>query len=178
MLSVSWLWGELLRCASSLLLFNYHFYHFTRMASSSTMDRKEFLQLFGMGATALLASACLGGCGGKNNDPIPGATNVDFTVDLTASSSADLNDATKGYIYGANRAVIVARTAAGSYVAFQAPCPHEGVTVVFAQSKSQFVCPKHNAVFDGNGGVVGGPVARGLKQYAVVQTGTTLRITG
>lgn len=142
------------------------------------MDRKEFLQLFGMGATALLASACLGGCGSKGSDPIPGAANVDFTVDLAASSSADLNNASKGYIYGANRAVIVAKTAAGSYLAFQAPCPHEGTSVYFAQGQNHFVCPNHNAVFNVSGGVVSGPVSKALKQYTVTQTGSTLHITG
>ena len=142
------------------------------------MDRKEFLQLFGMGATALLASACLGGCGSKGSAPIPGASNADFTVDLAASSSADLDNVSKGYLYGANRAVIVAKTAAGSYVAFQAPCPHEGVNVIFAQSRGQFVCTKHNAVFNLGGGAVSGPTSSALKQYPVTQTGSTLHITG
>ncbi|WBA43145.1 ubiquinol-cytochrome c reductase iron-sulfur subunit [Hymenobacter canadensis] len=143
------------------------------------MDRKEFLQLFGMGATALVASACLGGCGSKSSDPAPTpATNVDFTVDLAASSSADLNDDAKGYIYGPNRDVIVAKTTAGAYVAFQAPCPHQGTSVYFNQSQSRFICPNHNAVFTVGGAVVSGPVSQGLKQYTVVQTGTSLRITG
>ncbi|WP_081910855.1 ubiquinol-cytochrome c reductase iron-sulfur subunit [Hymenobacter sp. APR13] len=149
------------------------------MATPSAMDRKEFLQLFGMGATALVASVCLGGCGSKSSDPAPTpATNVDFTVDLTASSSADLNDAAKGYIYGPNRDVIVAKTTAGAYVAFQAPCPHQGTSVYFNQSQSRFICPNHNAVFTVGGAVVSGPVSQGLKQYTVVQTGTSLRITG
>jgi cytochrome b6-f complex iron-sulfur subunit len=87
------------------------------MATSSEMNRKEFMQLFGFGATALFASACLGGCGSKSSDPIVGAANVDFTVDLTAASSAPLNNAAVGYIYNSTRDVIVAKTAAGGYVA-------------------------------------------------------------
>ncbi|MBF9239943.1 Rieske 2Fe-2S domain-containing protein [Hymenobacter sp. BT683] len=152
------------------------------MVNSSAMERKEFLQLFGLGATALLASACLKSCGSKSSDPIPGAANVDFTVSLAASSSSsssiDLNDASKGYIYGANRAVIVARTAVGAYVAFQAPCPHDGTSVYFDQRQTRVVSPNHYAIFSGSGGVVSGPVSRALKQYTVAHTGTTLRISG
>jgi cytochrome b6-f complex iron-sulfur subunit len=146
--------------------------------ATSDMNRKDFLQLFGFGATALLASACLGGCGSKAADPVMGAANVDFTVDLTASSSAPLNNAAVGYIYNATRDVIVAKTAAGGYVAMQAPCPHEGTSVYFSQSQSRFICPNHNAIFDVGGAVLSGPAPRALKQFAVAQTGTTLRITG
>ncbi|MET4075606.1 Rieske 2Fe-2S domain-containing protein [Hymenobacter sp. UYCo722] len=148
------------------------------MANSSEMNRKDFLQLFGFGATALFASACLGGCGSKTSDPVVGASSVDFTVDLTASSSTPLNDAAVGYIYNSTRDVIVAKTAAGGYVALQAPCPHQGTTVYFDQGQSRFICPNHNAMFDVGGAVLSGPAPRGLKQYAVAQMGATLRITG
>lgn len=148
------------------------------MTTSSDMNRKEFLQLFGLGATALVATACLGGCGSKASDPVVGAANVDFTLDLTASSSAALNNAAVGYVYGPNRDIIVAKTTAGTYVALQAPCPHEGTSVYFAQSQSRFICPNHNAIFDIGGAVLSGPSPRALKQYTVTQAGTTLRITG
>lgn len=152
------------------------------MATSPEMNRKEFLQLFGFGATALVASACLGGCGSKASDPVAGvvagAGNVDFMVDLTAASSAPLDDAAVGYIYNATRDVIVAKTAAGSYVALQAPCPHQGTSVYFSKSQNQFICPNHFAYFDTGGAVVSGPSPRALKMYTVVKTGTSLRITG
>ena len=146
--------------------------------ASSEMNRKDFLQLFGFGATALLASACLGGCGSKVSDPVVGANSVDFTVDLTASSSAPLNNAAVGYIYNSTRDVIVAKTAAGGYVALQAPCPHQGTSVYFDQGQSRFICPNHNAIFDVGGAVLSGPSPRALKQYTLVQTGTSLRVTG
>ena len=151
------------------------------MATSSEMNRKEFLQLFGFGATAMFATACLGGCGSKSSDPstgVAGAGSVDFTVDLTASSSAPLNDASVGYIYNATRDVIVAKTAGGSYVALQAPCPHQGTSVYFNQAQNRFICPNHFANFDTGGAVLSGPSPRALKQYTVAQTGTSLRITG
>jgi len=148
------------------------------MSNTPEMNRKDFLQLFGMGAAALVASACLGSCGSKSSDPIPGASGVDFTVDLTAASSAALNDAATGYIYGPNRAVIVAKTTAGTYVALQAPCPHQGTSVYFSPSSNQFICPNHNAVFTTTGSGVSGPTSGGLKQYTVAQSGNKLRITG
>lgn len=148
------------------------------MSNSSAMNRKDFLQLFGLGATALVASACLGGCSSKGSDPVPGASGIDFTVDLTTASSAPLNDATKGYIYNSTRDVIVAKTTAGGYVALQAPCPHQGTSVYFEPGQSRFVCPNHNAIFDVAGTVLSGPSPRALKQYTVTQTGTSLRITG
>ena len=150
------------------------------MPNRPEMNRKDFLQLFGAGAAALVASACLGGCGSssKNSDPVPGASNVDFTVDLTATSSAPLDSTATGYIYNSTRDVIVAKTKAGTYVALQAPCPHQGTSVYFAPAQNQFVCPNHSAVFNLSGGVISGPSPSALKQYTVTQTGTTLRITG
>ena len=149
------------------------------MPNPSEMNRKDFLQLFGVGAAALMASACLGACGGsKESDPVPGALGVDFSLDLTAAGNAALNDPAMGYVYNSTRDVIVAKTTAGTYVALQAPCPHQGTSVYFTQSQSQFVCPNHNAIFNIGGGVISGPAPRALKQYTVTHTGTTLRITG
>lgn len=142
------------------------------------MNRHEFLQLFGLGATALAASACLGGCGRKAGDPVPGAGGVDFAVDLAAASSAPLHDPAVGYLYNATRDVIVAKTAAGTYVALQAPCPHQGTGVYFLQSQDHFICPNHYAYFDTGGAVLSGPAPRGLKAYRVAQNGSSLRITG
>jgi cytochrome b6-f complex iron-sulfur subunit len=145
------------------------------MATTSDMNRKEFLQLFGLGATALLATACLGGCSSTNVTP---ASNVDVTVDLTGASSANLNNASIGYIYISSGQVILAKLVSGSYIALQAPCPHEGVNVIYRKTSDQFVCTKHNSIFANTGARISGQTPSGLKSYTVVQTGTTLRITG
>ncbi|AMR27708.1 hypothetical protein A0257_11780 [Hymenobacter psoromatis] len=144
------------------------------------MNRKDFMQLFGLGAASLLASACLGGCGnsaGSNPTPVAAATGVNLTVDLTATTSAPLNDATLGYIYVDSRAIIVAKTTAGTYLAFQASCPHQGTSVYFNPSQNRFICPNHNAIFNLSGGVVSGPSPGGLRQYTVAQSGNILTIT-
>lgn len=153
------------------------------MSIASELNRKEFLNLFGKGAAALLATACLGACG-SSNDPSPSGggvapvSGIDFTIDLTATSSTPLNNPSEGYIYNSTRDVIIAKTTAGTYLALQAPCPHAGTSVYFAPSQNQFICPNHNAIFTTAGTVVSGPVTRGLKQFTVVQTGNMLRITG
>jgi len=152
------------------------------MPSPTGMNRQDFLQLFGLGAASLLASACLGGCNaatGGDSAAVPAAaTNVAITVDLTATTSTPLNDAAVGYIYADSRAIIVAKTTAGTYLAFQAPCPHQGTSVYFSPSQSHFICPNHNAIFNISGGVISGPVSSGLKQYTVTQSGNILTITG
>ena len=150
------------------------------MSGQSVINRQDFLQLFGLGAASLLASACLGGCSSAgSSDPAPtAATNVAITVDLTAITSTPLDDAAVGYIYADSRAIIVAKTTAGTYVAFQAPCPHQGTSVYFSPSQSHFICPNHNAIFNLSGGVVSGPVSSGLRQYTVTQSGNVLTITG
>ncbi|UOQ54624.1 QcrA and Rieske domain-containing protein [Hymenobacter cellulosivorans] len=152
------------------------------------MERKEFIQLFGMGAAAILATGCLGGCSGSKDDnptPAPGTgggptgpAGVDFTLDLTEPANAALNDPQKGYVYGASNAVIVAKLTDGSYIAVQAPCTHEGTTIVFEASSSMFRCPNHGSMFTANGTVANGPAARALKKYTVSRTGNTLRVTG
>ncbi len=152
------------------------------MANNSEMNRKEFMQLFGLGAASLLASACLGGCnaatGSSDSTPVPVAAGVSTTLDLTAATSAPLNDANVGYVYADSRAIIVAKTTAGTYLAFQAPCPHQGTAVYFNPSEGRFICPNHNAIFNLSGGVVSGPVSSGLRQYTVTQSGNMLTITG
>jgi cytochrome b6-f complex iron-sulfur subunit len=146
------------------------------MEKTSEINRKEFLQLFGTGAVALLATACLGGCS-TSSDPVPGATSVDVTLDLTSTAAADLNDANIGYVYVASRAVIVAKTTAGTYIAVQAPCTHEGVSVTYNKAAARFVCPRHNSQFADSGTVLSGVAPNSLKKYTVVQTGNSLRIT-
>lgn len=154
------------------------------MSIASELNRKEFLNLCGKGAAALLATVCLGACGSSNNPSPSGGggvapvSGIDFTIDLTASSSAPLNNPSVGYIYNSTRDIIIAKTTAGIYLALQAPCPHAGTSVYFAPGQSQFICPNHNAIFTTAGTVVSGPVTRGLKQFTVAQSGNMLRITG
>ena len=147
------------------------------------MKRDEFLHLFGFGA-AMLLSGCLGSCTGKSDDAKPGPSTgpgtssgpIDFTLDVTDPANARLNDPAFGYVYGASGRVIVAKTAAGGYVALSAACTHQGTSVQFQPGSSQFQCPNHGSVFNLNGSVSMGPASVALQSYSVVQTGNVLRI--
>lgn len=149
------------------------------------MKRDEFLHLFGFGAT-LLVSGCLGSCSSKTDNPQPGPGStptptpgtIDFTIDVTAPANARLNDPAFGYVYGANNRVIVAKTAAGSYVALAAACTHQGTTVEFQPGVNNFFCPNHGSRFSTTGAALNGPASTPLKVYTLVQTGNMLRITG
>lgn len=149
------------------------------------MERKEFIQLFGLGAISVLAGSCLGGCSSDDNGgtPAPAPTppaagSIDFTLDLTAPANAALNDAAVGYVYGASNQVIVAKTTAGSYLAVAAPCTHQGTQVVFQRANNLFFCPNHSSRFNPDGTVINGPAAASLTRYTATQIGTSLRVTG
>lgn len=136
------------------------------------MNRKEFLSTLGLGAAAVACSYCLNGCKPLDN-PASAPTNVDFTLDLTASSNAALKT-NGGYIY--NEGVIVARTGNGIYVALSQTCTHAGGTVQYVSSKNAFYCPNHGSNFATNGNVINGPASSPLTAYHTSLTGTSLRV--
>lgn len=136
------------------------------------MDRKEFLSVFGMGAVAAVCTYCLGGCKQQDN-PIIAPTNVDFTLDLTNPAYAALRSS-GGYLY--NGGVIVAHTAAGTYVAVSQACTHQGTTVVYDPTGNQFYCQAHGSTFATSGAVTRGPAGSPLVAYKTTLTGNSLRV--
>ncbi|NVO85482.1 QcrA and Rieske domain-containing protein [Hymenobacter terrestris] len=147
------------------------------------MNRKDFIQLCVLG-TAAVATGTLHSCGkddgvspGGSATPPPASGSIDFTLDLTAPANAQLAAGT-GFVYGAGNQVLVAKTSAGAYVALQASCTHEGVMLSFNSGTNQVQCPRHGGTYSSTGTVLAGPPPASLKQYTVVQTGNSLRITG
>ncbi|MGA3245131.1 MAG: Rieske (2Fe-2S) protein [Bacteroidota bacterium] len=136
------------------------------------MDRKEFLASLGIGAAFVAYSTCFEGCNVQN--PVSSApSNVDFTLDLTASANSALKS-NGGYIY--NNGIIVARTTAGAYVAVYSVCPHAGATVQYDSRNNRFTCPAHGSNFATSGALINGPASTGLKQYNTSLNGTSLRV--
>lgn len=136
------------------------------------MDRKEFLASLGIGTAALFAISALQSCNVAN--PVSDApTNVDFTLDLTASANSALKT-NGGYVY--SNGIIVARTTSGSYVAVYSVCPHAGATVAYDASGNRFHCPAHGSNFATNGTLINGPANTGLHQYNTSLTGNSLRV--
>jgi cytochrome b6-f complex iron-sulfur subunit len=136
------------------------------------MDRKEFLSIVGLGAASLLYQSCLSGCT-TNDTGVNAPTNVDFTLDLSSSSNSALTR-DGGYLY--NNGVIVARVSAGNFIAVSAACTHQGTSVVYQSSGSQFYCPSHGSRFSSSGSVVQGPAGSPLHKYNATLTGTSLRV--
>lgn len=150
-----------------------------QLVTPTDLERKEFIQLFGLGAISVLSGSCLSSCGSqKEDDPKPPEqpANVDFTLDLSAPANAPLNDPQIGYVYALNNLIIVAKTTAGSYLALAAPCTHQGTLVTYQTNQNNFYCPSHASLFSPEGKVLGGPAPAALKRYTTTLTGTMLRV--
>jgi len=65
---------------------------------------------------------------------------------------------------------IVVQPKAGSFLGFDAVCPHAGCTVGYDQRRVRFVCPCHGSEFNGSTGAVEvGPATRGLRRITVAE---------
>ena len=61
------------------------------------------------------------------------------------------------------RAALLVRLDANSFVAFERRCPHLGCPVLWSAARARFECPCHNAAFDPRtGAVLYGPPRQGL----------------
>lgn len=139
------------------------------------MTRKEFLDSVGINAVALTMLSCEA-CkkdSSSGSGSTSGPSNVDFTLDLTASANAALLS-NGGYLV--SNGVIVARTTAGSYIAVQSSCTHESYNLIYQGSNSRFYCTNHGASFSNTGSVLNGPASKSLKVYNTTLTGSSLRV--
>lgn len=135
------------------------------------MNRIEFLKLLGTGTLATCAGCSMLSCGSQS-DFAP--TNVDFTLDLTASANSALN--TVGGVVKSN-GVFVVRSSSTEYIALSGSCTHEGVSLDYLASSKIFNCSAHGSQFNTSGTVTKGPASKSLKQYTVeVVSTTSLRV--
>ena len=138
------------------------------------MDRKDFLTAIGMGAASVAVFNCIGCSKGSTGSPSTAApTNVDFTLDLSASTNAALKT-NGGYIY--SNGIIIAKTTSGTYIAVSQTCTHQTYNVIYRASNKQFYCPNHGAIFSETGVSSGIETSKALAQYKTQLTGNNLRI--
>jgi len=140
------------------------------------MKRNEFFAVLGISAGALIYAPFLSSCSKSStmDTPTPPAGGaLDFTLDLSLPANSALNTNGGSLL---KSGVIVARTSAGTYVAVASACSHQGTTVEFNSTSSQFHCPNHGSNFAATGTVVNGPATTALKMYNVALTGTSLRV--
>ncbi len=65
---------------------------------------------------------------------------------------------------------LVVQPAAGTFVAFDAVCPHAGCTVEYSSSHRLFICPCHGSEFNGHtGSVEVGPAQSGLTELQIAE---------
>ncbi|GAB3034967.1 QcrA and Rieske domain-containing protein [Spirosoma pulveris] len=164
--------------------------------TADQMNRGEFLRSLGMSSAALMAFYCMGttlsSCSSKGSDdpapstPVPstGITGnaevskgaINFTLSLGDTNFSKLKTAGQYVLVGS---LIVARTAAGQYVALSKTCTHEGTDVQYRSTQNDFYCTNHGSEFSTTGAVEVGPASRPLTQYktALSTDGNSLTVT-
>jgi cytochrome b6-f complex iron-sulfur subunit len=135
------------------------------------MNREEFLKQLGITAWLTCTGSVMLNC--SQDDPAPGASNVDFVLDLTANQNAALN--TVGGSLSSN-GIIIARLSNTEFVALSRACTHEGTGVNYRSNQQDFLCPNHGARFSTTGAVLQGPARTALRKYNTELTGNNLRI--
>jgi cytochrome b6-f complex iron-sulfur subunit len=110
--------------------------------------------------------------------PSPGGGAVDFTLDLTLPANSALN--TVGGFLVTTNGVIVAHTAATTYVALASACTHQGYVVEYDNANTRFHCtnpaPGHGSLYKTDGTVISGPAPSALKMFNTTLTNSSLRV--
>lgn len=143
------------------------------------MNRMEFLKSLGLKGASLFAVYCaasgLSSCVNESMDPTnpTGVTGNELTLDLNSAAYTKLN--TVGN-YVVVSGIVIARVSATAFAAVTQVCSHEGRRqVVF--NAGEFFCAAHGARFDTAGKGLNSTGSRGLKTYATLLEGTTLKVT-
>lgn len=143
------------------------------------MNRMEFLKSLGLKGASLFAVYCaasgLSSCVNESMDPTNpgGVSGNELILDLNSAAYTKLN--TVGN-YVVVSGIVVARVSATAFAAVTQVCSHEGRRqVVF--NAGEFYCAAHGARFDTAGKGLNSTGSKGLKTYATLLEGTTLKVT-
>ncbi len=135
-----------------------------------TLNRRQFVKqaggMAGAGATFTFLERC------ASNDIRPGNI-VNFTIDLTSSSSAALQNVGGAIV---KNGVIIIRKSSTEYVALSTVCTHESCTVNYNSSSNRLVCPCHGSIFSNSGQVIQGPATSPLPSYSTSVAGDVLTV--
>jgi thiosulfate dehydrogenase [quinone] large subunit len=98
--------------------------------------------------------------GGPTRVSTPPGTAIGLASQVPVGGAAQFGDPHTG------DPSLVIQPEAGTFLAFDAVCPHAGCTVQYQQN--EFVCPCHGSVFSGTTGAVeAGPAATGLRELPI-----------
>jgi thiosulfate dehydrogenase [quinone] large subunit len=96
----------------------------------------------------------------------PAGTAIGSAAEVPVGGSARFTDPASG------DPGLVLQLTKGSYVAYDAVCPHAGCTVGYSPAAQLIVCPCHGSEFNpATGAVEVGPATRGLKTITVAESG-------
>jgi thiosulfate dehydrogenase (quinone) large subunit len=96
----------------------------------------------------------------------PKGKRIGPAVDVPVGGSAGFTDPASG------DPAIVLQLAKGSFLAYDAVCPHAGCTVAYQAGAQLIVCPCHGSEFNpSNGDVIQGPAPTGLRHIAIAEGG-------
>ena len=142
------------------------------------MNRNEFLKSLGLKGASLFAVYCaasgLSSCVNESMDPTASTgTGGELVLDLSTPAYSKLN--TVGS-YVVVSSIVVARVSDSTFAAVTQVCSHEGKKQVVFNS-GEFYCAAHGARFDTAGKGLNSTGSRGLKTYATLLEGTTLKVT-
>jgi cytochrome b6-f complex iron-sulfur subunit len=135
-------------------------------ADPRELSRRRLLNwLFGTSLGALVASIVYPVARFLN----PPGEQAAATNEADAGAPADPEFLEKGYkiVRFGNEPVIVVRVSDTEFRAFSAVCTHLACIVEYSRAREQITCNCHNAQFNLQGEVVGGPPPRPLPPFAV-----------
>jgi thiosulfate dehydrogenase [quinone] large subunit len=93
---------------------------------------------------------------------VPAGTKIGPAKDVPVGGAASFQDPSSG------DPSLVVQPTAGTFLAFDAVCPHAGCTVEYSTSARLFVCPCHGSEFNGHTGAVEvGPAQSGLSPLRI-----------
>ena len=143
------------------------------------MNRMEFLKSLGLKGASLFAVYCaaagLSSCVNESMDPTnpTGGTGNELLLDLNSAAYTKLNTVGNYVIVSG---IVIARVSTTTFAAVTQVCSQEGRRqVVF--NAGEFFCAAHGARFDTAGKGLNSTGSRGLKTYATLLEGTTLKVT-
>jgi len=94
----------------------------------------------------------------------PAGTKIGAASAVPVKGSATFQDPATG------DPAIVVQPRAGTFLGFDAVCPHAGCTVAYDEASVTFMCPCHGSQFNGSTGAVEvGPASRGLGRITVAE---------
>lgn len=137
--------------------------------------------LAGTGAVGLagVLTACGGGDSADQSNPAtpPQSTDPSATASSSGAGTGGALAATTDIPVGGGKVVngvLVVQPTAGTFKAYQAACPHQGVLVT-APKDGVATCPAHRSTFDiDDGSRLSGPADRGLTEVPVSVEGTDI----